>query len=995
MMKSVFAVASKWLLAGCLGVFAFAANTAVAAVAAEDDAGNYTAGTFTNQSNGGFGFGPWLISTPGAATVDLQDSTVGSGDINSANDFSFMFYGVVNDYAEAIRDFSSPMVEGDEFNVTIAYNWNGGARGVNILDASNNELLNINFGGDNNLSLTFSGEAGTIVNEEYFSDATLEINVKQVAGNQMDVTIVRVNDSMTSNYVSTTLSAPGAKVKFYNGGHDGDNVNYALFVNNLEIVESAVQTLSISGQDAKAVGMTNLITLTRGGPLDSAVVVDLDVSDDTVLLAPASVTFAIGDAVTNFLVEGLALGSVTILATAMDYPNASIDISVYDIAYDDSSYYPPGSFTDGGNGGLGFENWLFLSSGGDGEGYTNFVGAFIGNSTSAGGGNVNASSGDAFGIFANQQGSGPAPEFNAIRKFENALGVGETVSLEFGVNFRNGAKGVTFQDSGSWKFEVNVTDDDYKYRDWVNGSDYVSLGWDYAADTAIHVELARVAGSLYQVSVSRSGSTPEFADLGLFDLGGSPVNEARFYVYNTEGGSANDLYFNRFAIYSSEELSILSISGNDGMVAGQTNVFTVFRTGSTDDALTVDLISSDEAVATVPASVVISASESSATFEVVALDVGEVVISATAVDALGADFDVLVVDIAYDDTTYYPPSLFENGENSGFGLQGWIISGNDGDGEGYTNYVGAFIGDSTSGGPNVNSSEGTAFALYANKDGEGGDDPLVEATRPFDELGVGESVSFVMGVNFRNGAKGVMFQNAGDWLFEVGVFADDYWYNVRDQGNNPVSLGWNYAADSAIVVILSRVDATTYNVSLSREGGSPEELIIQGITLSKAPDRVRFYVFNTDSGDENNLYINNLAIFTGVVEVEFTDGIPNSWWEQYNIPVIDRIALEDYDSDGSLNWEEYVADTNPDDDTSFFPNLILTASGGDVFTVTTGPSTNSRVYDVWWSTNLMSNPQGWTRYGLNVTGDDLGGDVTLTVTNSLPKLFLRSGVSLP
>lgn len=991
MLKSYLVLSARWFIPVGLGIVTIISPQSFAASAALDVANNYSIGTFTNGSNGGTGFGAWNFNVGLSSQVVLNDSTLGSGNINSGNGLSFMFYGGTNgSYAEAIRAFNNELAVGDEFSVRFAYNWDGGARGVNLLNSFDGEILNINLGGGNTLSYTFQGQSGVTLSTVYNPTAVVEVVVKQLVGNQLQLTLTR-NDGFVTNVVSTSIGAPAAKVKFYNGGHPGDNLNYALFINDLEIVPNPAPVLSLQGKDAMAAGMTNMITISRGGTNQAAITVSLLSSDPGIASVPASVNFNVGAMTTNFLVEGVSFGVATILATTAGYPDASLDVQVYDLGYDDSSY-GGGVFTNGGNSGLGFQPWIITNNDGPGAGFTNYAGAFIGDST-AGGSDVNASSGNAFALYANGEGDG-FPFINAIRPLNDELAVGEVIALEIGVNFRNGSKGVAFQNSGTAIFEVGVYADDYFYK--IGNDAPISLGWDYAFDSAIVVELKRVSGSLYDVTIVREGNTPETSALGVLNLGPTAPNEVRFFNFNTDSGdNANNLYFNRLALYSGYELPVLGLFGNDGMVVGEVNVFTVFRTGPTDNALEVDLESSDLAVATVDPSVEIGIGETSTTFSVVAVSNGISFITGVAVDTVGFSNTLEVVDIAYDDTTYYPPAVFNNGGNGGSGFQPWVISGNDGPGNGFTNFVGAFIGDSSANSGDVNDSTGEAFALYANGDGTGTNAPLAEATRAFTALGIGESISFDMGVNFRNGSKGVMFQSGGTWLFEVAVFNDDYWYNVRDAGDNPISLGWDYASDSAISVVLSRTGANSYNVSLSRVGSSPEDLLVQGVTLSQPPDRVRFYVYDTDSGDANNLYVNDLAIYTGIVGEEVTDGIPNAWWEQYNIPVIDRVATNDYDNDTYSNLDEYIADSNPDDNTSFFLNEILTMSGGNVLHLQTGPTTNSRVYDVWWTTNLRANPQTWTRYGLNVTGNAGGSNVTLHVTNDIPYRIYRTGVALP
>jgi hypothetical protein len=996
MLKSYFASSKRWLIPGILGVFAMIAPVTRAASSAMDNANNYTPGTFTNGSNGGTGFAPWQFSVSDNSIVGLTNSTVGGGDINSTNGFSFYFYGgPAGSYGEATRNLSSPMIEGDELSFTISYDWENGNRGLDVYNEFGNQLLNINYSGGSTLNLTFSGSSAVNITTDYIENTVVDVVIKQIAGNQLDVTITRVNDGYTTNLVSSTLSSPAARVKFYNGGHDASSLNYALFVNDLELIESTIPAIGLSGHDAMAVGMTNSLIVTRGGIVNSNISVIISNSDPLVADVPADVDFNSGDTTTNFPIAGLSLGSANIEVTAESFPTSLLSVAVYDIGYDDSSYASvANAFTNGGNSGLGFQPWILQNNDGAGTGFTNFAGVFIGDSM-LGGPDVNASSGDAFALYANGQGGG-LPFVNAIRPFNHELAIGEVISVEIGVNFRNGSKGVALQNSGNPVFEVGAYNDDYFIK--YGGFDPVSLGWAYASDSAIVVEFKRVAAEWYDITISREGSAPENYPLGLVYLGPVAPNEVRFFNFNTDSGdSANNLYFNRLALYSGYERPQVSVVVNDGMVVGRTNMFTLNRTGPLDDALDVTINNSDTNVASIPASVLIPAGTNRVEFPVIAISNGFAQFSSDVSGTINfsAVFDVF--DIAYDDTTYYPPADFATAGNGGYGFQPWVISGNNGPGDGFTNFVGGFLGDATAGGINevLNGTDGESFALYANGDGTGTNAPQIEASRDFTALGIGESITFKLGANFRNGAKGVMFQAGGTWLFEFSVFNNDYWYNIRGAGDNPVSLGWSYLSSSVIEVTLSRTGANTYNVDFFRENSPEDSLLVQGITLSQPPDRVRFYVYDTDSGDQNNLYFNDLTIYTGIIGQSITDGIPNSWWELYNIPVIDRVAAADFDNDGYSNLNEYIADTNPNDITSFFPNAILAQTGGNVMNLQTGPTTNSRVYDIWWSTNLLSNPQQWTRYGLNVPGNAGGSNITLQVTNNVSFRIYRTGVALP
>lgn len=988
-MKTRIGSWKAWIGVGLAGMFSLMASVAQAASAAEDSAGNYTTATFTNGSSMGTGFGAWdLWNVP----ASLGDSTGGGGgDLNSTNGYSFRFMGTgSNDWCNGKRNFGSALDVGDKMSFTFTYNWDGGGRGVDIFSSSGQfaNLINVTAGN------TFQVNGSTL-STDWSPGAVVAVEVTQLT-NGVNVYLTRTVAGVTNLAYSTNVihALPANGMSFYCGGYSclpADTTNYAIFVNNLSIIPNPAFTLTLAGHDAMAVGMTNLLTLTRSGsPLD-AITVTLGSSAPGAASVPASVDFNAGSTSTSFPIVAVGFGPTTITATNTAYPGASRQVIVMDLGYDDASYANESSaFVNSGNSGLGFQPWVILSNN---DAATNFAGAFLGSAGDGGIADVNVS-GWSFGLYAN---GGNGPYINAIRPFNSTLEIGQAASVNVGIAYRNGAKGVKFQNSGFSIFEVDAYSDDYWYKIGTNNA--VSLGWSYAQDSKIGVDLKRVQDHLYDVTITRTGSDPQTLALGVIDLGYTAPNEVLFFNYNTDSGdSANNLYFNRLALYSSYSIPVLSIAGNDGMVALQTNVFTVTRTGPTTNALTVTLASTNSAAASAPASVIIGIGESNATFEVVGAGLGITEIDADAAGAIGAARKLVVVDIAYDDTTYYPPADFINAEGGGYGFAPWAISLNDGPGIGFTNYVGAARGNSAPANGNVNASDSEAFQLYANGDGTAGDAPLAQASRNFAALGIGESITVDLGINYRNGSKGVMFQNDDTWLLEFAAFSDAYNYNVRDlDANTPVDLGWIYASDSAINVTLSRVGATTYNLQFTRSGGAVTQTLVQAVTLSQAPNRMRFYVYKTDSGgDENNLFINHLAQFTGVVG-EFnteTDGIPNAWWDRYGITGGSRTAAGDPDNDLFSNWEEYIADTDPTSNLSQPPVLIGAASGASALSLQTGPTTNSRQYDVWWTTNLMAAPQVWTRYGLNVTGNN-GTNVVLQVTNSTPGMIYRTGVALP
>jgi hypothetical protein len=121
-----------------------------------------------------------------------------------------------------------------------------------------------------------------------------------------------------------------------------------------------------------------------------------------------------------------------------------------------------------------------------------------------------------------------------------------------------------------------------------------------------------------------------------------------------------------------------------------------------------------------------------------------------------------------------------------------------------------------------------------------------------------------------------------------------------------------------------------------------------------------------------------------------SDGLADSW-EMLHFGLLTNGPNGDVDGDGSLNWEEYVSDTQPTNSASKFQDQTNATETVNLLSFKIEPSSTGRLYDAYWKTNLLSSTN-WIPYGLSITGN--GGQITLTVTNTAPANNYRTGVRL-
>ena len=226
------------------------------------------------------------------------------------------------------------------------------------------------------------------------------------------------------------------------------------------------------------------------------------------------------------------LSSAGLLAiAAFSLANTSIAATPGTDNADESAY--AAGWSSGSNGGIGFKGWnLVLDGQGDAGGF------FIGDSKKTGAADINVNS-RSFGMFGHDK----AKSTDAYRSFDSPLEVGQSFSVEIGVNFRDGNKGFDLRSSDEKAiFNLNVGADDYTVHLAATGAG--SIGTDYSNNTVFKLVFTQTSASGGTWTLTRSGGFSK-------TLNGTYNGVAagfKFYAAGTADVPENDLSFNNLAI---------------------------------------------------------------------------------------------------------------------------------------------------------------------------------------------------------------------------------------------------------------------------------------------------------------------------------------------------------------------------------------------------------------------------------------------------------------
>jgi hypothetical protein len=184
-----------------------------------DHAGNYTGDIFNNQGSKGYGFGAWYFNnTDGGSFLASADEQGTNSALIDVNGKSFGMWA--NNSSDVGRILSAPLADGAMFRFVLAYCWDNGNRGFNLLSEDwTTEKFNFNIN-DQGYSWTGGGSA-----------VSTEWTGYREHGVAIEFTFTRQGADLVYNFKSLTALEPAGsgiitnvnidRVKFYVSGAGG------------------------------------------------------------------------------------------------------------------------------------------------------------------------------------------------------------------------------------------------------------------------------------------------------------------------------------------------------------------------------------------------------------------------------------------------------------------------------------------------------------------------------------------------------------------------------------------------------------------------------------------------------------------------------------------------------------------------------------------------------------------------------------------------------
>jgi len=287
--------------------------------------------------------------------------------------------------------------------------------------------------------------------------------------------------------------------------------------------------------------------------------------------------------------------------------------------------------------------------------------------------------------------------------------------------------------------------------------------------------------------------------------------------------------------------------------------------------------------------------------------------------------------------------------SSSAGVTGWMHNGHRGDVDfgvwqldptANGGAVGSFIGNSALGGADINIG-GKAFGLYANPPGSPA--PTMGAVRKFAKptLTTGDTLSFRVAVNFRNGTKGFTLRNsatASQWNFSVGRVdgTNDGYYIRNGVSGTAFDNGQRFGGYNSNTVFTFTFTQRERELQWTavRSGGISATVSGTLPVPSGTIADLRYFVTGTDAGGlpQNNLYFNNLSLTTELrgdapltIGERRMPGRNPSYLLRFSDPVATAVTMR-HGGDGFVN--SYVLTKGGDGVWSIDIRNVQTAPGG-------------------------------------------------------------------
>jgi hypothetical protein len=206
-------------------------TNAVIAQSASDQASNY-AGSWTNGSNQGTGFGAWTLTNGANSGWFIGDPASNGMTNTNIGSAAFGLYSTGTGYVNAARTLTTALVVGDAVSFYWAANWdaNTGSKGIDFKSGAT-VVLNVNMAGSSTLT------AGGVSAQTVYGTNPVLITMARISASQYTFTMTS-RDGVSSLYTAAVNSALAIdNLNFYCGNQNDANGNRNVYFNKLMVAK--------------------------------------------------------------------------------------------------------------------------------------------------------------------------------------------------------------------------------------------------------------------------------------------------------------------------------------------------------------------------------------------------------------------------------------------------------------------------------------------------------------------------------------------------------------------------------------------------------------------------------------------------------------------------------------------------------------------------------------------------------------------------------------